>query len=649
MKRTNGFIKYSSAVLALLFTMSLSAAGPNKAELEAARAAFPNSDAIYLNKTEHLTIELVGGELKLTNKVDERIYFVTDKSEVYRKYSVYHSFFSDLSPIDADILAPIDGKYKELKVDHFTTQDNVSANVFYDDLKEVNFSFPAVAAGAVGHVLYTETLKDAHFIPPYYFVSYMPIMSQEYAVTCPSSMKLNFKIFNADSAQVVFEKNSDGKTTTYHWRAQKMKSPKHEEGAPAYAYYAPHILLTVSGYDKGGSIQNVIPDLKGMCEWYSTFVKDINKGEDSLLKVTIKSVIKNAKTDEDKIRSIYYWVQDNINYIAFEDGMNGFVPREAKDICSKRYGDCKDMSSILVRMLRLAGINAYHTWIGSRRLPYRYSEIASANIDDHMICVADAGGKRYVLDGTGKFTPLGFVTGFIQGKEGLILKSDGNCEVYEIPVMPKEKSIQSDTITVTLKDKNTISGTIAQSLTGYYKIDDSYIYHYTQPDKRAEKFEEHLKMGSNKCHISGVNYDGFNGQDSIGRIWSAYTLPDYIKNIGEKIYLNPNFTKAGQSDKIDMTERKLPYEVQYRGIRRTVTIIDIPDGYEVGYKPENVTFKGSKESFSVTYEVTPKQIIVRLDLAADFLMLSLAEIPEWNKMIDTLTAAYKENIVFKKK
>jgi len=254
-----------------------------------------------------------------------------------------------------------------------------------------------------------------------------------------------------------------------------------------------------------------------------------------------------------------------------------------------------------------------------------------------------------VLDGTGKFTPLGFVTSFIQNKEGLILKSDGNCEVYKMPVMPKEKSVETDSILIDFKDKNTIAGTVSETLTGYYRISEAYTYHYTQPDKRDEKFQDYLKMGNNKCRISDVSFSGFNGQDSLMRMKSKYELPDYIKNIGEKIYINPTLEKAGQNDKVDMTERKLPYEQSHTGIRKTVTTINIPEGYVLGYKPDNVSFKGTNMSFSVTYTATDRQIIQVNEIGTDFLILSLAEIPEWNKMIDAMNNAYKENIVFKKK
>ncbi|MFX4458612.1 hypothetical protein ABTA81_19380, partial [Acinetobacter baumannii] len=82
-------------------------------------------------------------------------------------------------------------------------------------------------------------------------------MNDEYTVTCPSSVKLNFKVFNNDSAGIVFSKEEKGKTTIYRWRGKKVKNIKNEEDAPGYAYYAPHILVTISEYEKDGVKQKV--------------------------------------------------------------------------------------------------------------------------------------------------------------------------------------------------------------------------------------------------------------------------------------------------------------------------------------------------------------------------------------------------------
>ena len=650
MSRINGSKGFLLMAGICLTCMSFCYAGtPDKAELERAKNTFPNADAIFLHKNMHTNIEIEKGELVVTSDVDEEIYFAGENGDAYNRYAVYHSYFTDISNLTASTLSNSGGKYKEMKVEGFSTADNVDANVFYDDLKEVNFIFPGTTQGSVGRLAYNEKLKDPHFMSPFYFVSYMPVLYAEYTINCPASVKLNYQLFNNDSNFVSFSKEEKGKRVIYRWTARNMQTPKHETESPGFAYYAPHVLITVNDYTVDGAVKKVIPDITGLCEWYKSFVKDINKDDDSLLHNTVTSLVKGAPNEEEKIRRIYYWVQDNINYIAFEDGLNGFIPREAKDICKRRYGDCKDMSSILVKMLRMAGVKAYHTWIGTRKLPYKYSEIASPSIDNHMICIADAGGKRYVLDGTGKFTPLGFVTEFIQGKEALLLKEDGSCEVYTIPVMPKDKSVESDTITVGFDSNKQINGGVQTNFTGYYKIDDAYMYHYTLPEKREEKFENYMKMGNNKCKISNLSFEGFNGQDSIIKIRAKYELPEYAKNIGSKIYLNPNLEKDRQYDNIDMSERKLPFELGYKSVKNSTTIITLPEGYILDYKPEDISYKGKNEAFTISYKTEGNKVIQNKTIETDFLMLSVTEMKDWNTMITEMSKAYKEDIVLIKK
>ena len=645
--------KVSKVFLLVVVTMAGAlrcfAGGPDKDEMDRARKVFPNADAVFLHKNMHTNIEIEKGELVVSSDVDEEIYFVTEQSDIYSKYAVYHSYFTDISNLNAVTLSNNGGKYKEMKVEHFTTADNVDANVFYDDLKEVNFIFPGATPGSAGKISYTEKLKDPHFMSPFYFVSYMPVLYSEFTISCPVGVKLNYQLFNNDSNFVSFSKEEKGKRVIYKWIAKNMQTPKRESESPAFAYYAPHVLMTVNDYTVDGVTKKVLPDIDGLCEWYKGFVKDINKGDDSLLQSTVAGIIKGAKTDEEKIKRVYYWVQDNINYIAFEDGMNGFIPREANDICKRRYGDCKDMSSILVKMLRLAGVKAYHTWIGTRKLPYKYSEIPSPSNDNHMICVAEADGKRYVLDGTGKYTPLGYVTEFIQGKEALLLKEDGTCEVYTIPVMAKEKSVESDTITVAFDANKQISGGIQSNFTGYYRIDDAYMYHYTLPEKREEKFQDYMKLGNNKCKISDLAFEGFNGQDSVIKIRAKFELPDYVKNIGSKIYMNPNLEKDRQFDNIDMSERKLPFEVGYKNIKKSTTVITLPDGYALDYKPEDVSFRGKDESFEISYKTEGNKDIQNKTIETDFLMLSVNQMKDWNSMIAEMNKAYKENLVLIKK
>src|SRR6185437_2977242 len=152
----------------------------------------------------------------------------------------------------------------------------------------------------------------------------------------------------------------------------------------------------------------------------------------------VDSLTIGLKTNESKARSVYSWVQHNIKYVAFEDGMGGFVPREASLVCSRRFGDCKDMASILTAMLKKAGVPAYFTWIGTRDLPYNFDQVPLPMTSNHMICTINLDGKYVFLDGTDPTCVFGMPSAGIQDKQAMISVNEKEYKILKVPAVEKE-------------------------------------------------------------------------------------------------------------------------------------------------------------------------------------------------------------------
>ena len=82
--------------------------------------------------------------------------------------------------------------------------------------------------------------------------------------------------------------------------------------------------------------------VKDLYAWYRS-ICDSTGNDATTLKNKVNELTAGKKTDIEKIESIFYWVQDNIRYIAYEDGYSGYVPASAQDVLAKKYGDCKGM------------------------------------------------------------------------------------------------------------------------------------------------------------------------------------------------------------------------------------------------------------------------------------------------------------------
>jgi len=66
-------------------------------------------------------------------------------------------------------------------------------------------------------------------------------------------------------------------------------------------------------------------------------VETINQDEvDSELRNIVDELTKDKSSNVEKVRAIYYWVQENIKYIDFEYALGGFIPREANNVFKKK-------------------------------------------------------------------------------------------------------------------------------------------------------------------------------------------------------------------------------------------------------------------------------------------------------------------------
>jgi hypothetical protein len=76
------------------------------------------------------------------------------------------------------------------------------------------------------------------------------------------------------------------------------------------------------------------------------FFSELSKNDTKSLQTILNQLVAGKSSDEEKVKSIYYWVQDNIRYIAFEEVIAGFKPEAAQTVFSNKYGDCKGMANL---------------------------------------------------------------------------------------------------------------------------------------------------------------------------------------------------------------------------------------------------------------------------------------------------------------
>lgn len=635
--------------LKIIFLLLPAVAYPQSDQWQTLTEKYPGEPAVFIDRSETVTLMVKGDSLQAYSDTFEDILYLKEQSEVFANRQVHGSHFNEVGEIKAKTLVWDKSKHRELAVSNFAKKFDQDDGIFYDDSYYYSFSFPSVAPRNRTQLQYRTNYKDVRFIPGFVFSSYIPQEKSVFTIKTIGDIELMYQVMNDDKNQVKFRKFSKGKETFYEWSVNSMSPFKVDGSSPSLRYFAPHVLCYVKSYTTGSSRKTVLSGLDDLYNWYYTFVKDLDKEEPSKdLVAVVNSLKKPGDSEEETVRKIFYWVQNNIRYVAFEEGMRGFIPHNGSYVCDKRYGDCKDMASIIVNMLQIAGIKGYHTWIGTRDIPYSYTTLPTPMVDNHMIATyISKDGRYYFLDATDSKLPFGMPSSMIQGKEALIGKGPGKYEVKVVPEISKEKNLMTDSVTLIIKD-NELVGKGKATLHGYAKVFSAYRLDRVEKDDTKQYVTQLMGKGSNKFYLDDYSIKNLDDRDQPTQIDYAFRIGDYFQKIGNEIYVNLNLNKDHYNHYITAS-RSTPWETDYKYIKKEVSVLQIPDGYEVDYIPSNVRQEGKSVGIDVSYQTAGQKVFMYKKFYIDFLLLNPDQFNEWNESVKRISEVYKEAIILKKK
>jgi hypothetical protein len=414
-----------------------------------------------------------------------------------------------------------------------------------------------------------------------------------------------------------------------------------EEQTPGSSFVYPHIMFLPKSFQ---TIENkeitLFKKTKDLYDWYASLVKEVEIDK-SIYSDKVEELIAGKDTDEDKIKSIYYWVQDNIKYIAFQDGIAGFKPDAPQNVFDKKYGDCKGMSILLKSMLVEAGFDARLVWIGTNDIAYDYST-PSLSVDNHMITAIMQDGNPIFLDGTEKFNSYGNYASRIQGKQALVENGDSFL-LATVPIADPIENKEVCQATLQIENENLV-GQVNKILTGEQVSQFLYGYHNTPKDVRNDALNYILKEGNENAKISDIQ--GFDPSKRDKEIHLNYNLKieGSVSSFDNEIYLEIDPFKYLYNYSIKK-DRKNPIEFHNTNVDERKLSLEIPKGYDVKSYPEKISIENPILSIEALYSLTADTLFYQNTISFKKRTIEKHEFNMWNKAIDDLKTFYDEQIV----
>lgn len=539
------------------------------------------------------------------------------------------------------------GKDRKIKVTQTNEKQAKQNSVFYNDVKERQLIFSNLEAGAKKVYSVQTEFLDPFLLHSFIFGDNFPIVNSTLEVRTDKDINIGYRIFNDPTNSIEFSKSEKKGKYIYSWTLKDVKAVKMEPNNPGFRYFIPHINIYVKDYTIDKNTTKVLDNTEELYNYYKSFIKNLNKTDDTELKELSVELTEGLSSDTEKIKKIFYWVKDNIKYIAFENGYEGFIPREASLVFKRKFGDCKDMSSIITSMANYAGIkNVTVSWIGTREIPYSYEQLPTPSVDNHMIAVYNDNGNYIFLDATDRESRYGIPTSFIQGKEALISNGD-TYKIITVPVVDAENNETVEVLKLSF-DKEKIIGSGTVDYKGFARSSILSQIGDASNKRRFDMIKSLVLKGNNKFNLKGFSEKNVSDRDKPYQIDFNFELSDYALQVDKELYVNLFLDRLYEKLSLE-PDRVTAFDLEYLAAYNGSYELELPKNYSVKYLPENVSFDNALMKFESQYTNIAGKVSLNLKIQLKKILLEQPDFAFWNETVKKLKNTYTQTLILTEK
>lgn len=429
--------------------------------------------------------------------------------------------------------------------------------------------------------------------------SVVPVRSFRLVVEAPLGRPLSWGGKNAPRPTV----REEADRRIYDFRVADAAPIEPEIGMPPFLEAADFV--SVSTY---GSWQE-------MGRWYEALVAPQLTLDEELKRIA-GEVARTSKNDEEKVRRIYEHVVTATRYVGIELGIHGWKPYPVAEVHRRKYGDCKDKASLLVALLREAGVPANIALVRTANVGHIEPEPPSMWTFNHAIAYVPS--LDLFLDGTAEQSGWRELPAMDQGALTLIVGKHGDeaaSELRTIPVLPADSNLNVSDYVLTLHGDGTLAVRGTERFRGAHNADQRR--DFADPATRRERLEQHLAQIMPGTRVTSVDVSDLSlaAEETSYRfeaILPERAVREQSGALSMALSLYPHDLSGNYAQQ---SSRKADIFLERPWRTRNVMRYVVPDGFTVADLPTGGSVKSEHLVFTQTITRTPDGFIVDEDTA----------------------------------
>jgi tetratricopeptide (TPR) repeat protein len=442
------------------------------------------------------------------------------------------------------------------------------------------------------------SLSD-QFYDSFAFNSFSPVMLARYRLLAPDSVMPTWTVRNGSVKPTVVQR---GDVTLTTWEVRSQASLEYEESMPSFSEVA--TILEMS----------TMKSWKSIVDWYYDIAYSKTK---STLEVreAVDELFADLPdpTEEEVIERVYRFITSDIRYSSVPFRQNNVIPQKARRVLQTRIGDCKDVATLCIAMLRERGITAWHVLVETNTSPLDATPLPSLPFD-HAIAAVETKKRRLYLDLTADNYPIGSVP---------------FGDVYALALLVKPGETQPFRLTPDLFTPNTsdthtdvrVNDDRSVSITSKYTVTGALTAYYRQAWKNAprKELEKDLRTGLTEefgdVVLDSLQIGGLDTLSSSISYTVSFTVKDLLTEAGGFLFFRMPWYDGLQPDpSLSSTERKYALELRFIGDRFSESMtITPPPGYQLHAFDRTVKERNDAGSYHLIANTSTRTVTRRME------------------------------------
>ncbi|GEN76782.1 DUF3857 domain-containing protein [Chryseobacterium hagamense] len=495
-------------------------------------------------------------------------------------------------------------KIKSYSKSDFT---DIAANpqgTFYSDNRMLILPFTASSFPYTVEFSYELNDENTVFIPdfiPFYEYN-ISLEESNFNIINKSGINLRSKVYESPFNYTSVAITSNGENRAYSYK--NVPAIDNGQLVPAPQKVLPKVSFSLDRFNLKGK-QGSIASWKDFGTWYYQNLLTPVSVSTPQIKAEIASLNLSGTTEE-KVKTIYQYMQNKTRYIFVALGIGGWQPMFPDEVQKKGYGDCKGLTNYMKTLLDEAGIKSFYCIINSNSSEVSFDKDFPKMAGNHVILTVPTDKENIWLENTSQqiaFNHLSFNT---TDRNVLMVKSDG-IDIIQTPSSTAEDNNEKQTLYVQLNSDRSITGK------------GNFIYHGAQYDYNLmhllipEKDKtELLKKVYSTLDFENIEVKDFNNNKNSAAITFDLNFKalNYSKSIGNG-YVFRAVPIYKESTHFEDSIRDLPFESKLAYKDESEIIYELPQGYFIEEIPKSINIDCEFGSYNIAFEKHENKLIVK--------------------------------------